>query len=102
MRYPSKDKPFFLYDPEGEGMTFYATAEERDAAAKEVINLFLDGDGWSPEVENVVAGELTLFATEVDRVGRPSDLDEDGNDVNGDYWPPDCEWLCRYEMRPLT
>lgn len=98
---PSATHRFFVFNPEGDGFAFYKTAEERDAAAKEMIQMYLDSGEWSPEVQSVFSGEVTHRATEVNRVDRPDDL-EDGVDGEGRYWPEDCDYLCKVEMRPAS
>jgi hypothetical protein len=35
-----KDFPFWLYDPEGDGLTFYRTGADRDRAAEDAIALY--------------------------------------------------------------
>lgn len=98
--HPSAAFPFFVYDPMGAGLMYFRTEAERDAKAKEVIEEYCEDGEWSPEVENIVCGAVTHIATEVDREEPVGNIDEDGLDENGIYWPPDCEWRCRYEMRP--
>ena len=39
---PDKDHIYGLYDPAGDGDTFYATEKERDEAAKEAIKSYLE------------------------------------------------------------
>lgn len=88
---------FFAYDPEGDGFTFYRSAEDRDAALSGIINEYLD-EHWSEEVENVCAGEVTHIAKQVDREERPSDpakIEEEG-------WPPDCDYRCNYVAAPIS
>jgi len=100
--YLSKDRPYFIHDPEGDGFTYYATEEERDEAAKDIIQEYLD-DGWNEEVESVTAGKITHQATQVNVVKRPHDdeLDEDGFDKDGQYWDSEYDYTCGYELRPL-
>ena len=62
---PDKDHIYGLYDPEGSGHTFYATEKERDDAAEEAIQGYLDGT-WFDEVEGVFAFTVTAKATQVD------------------------------------
>ena len=97
----SHSKPYFVYDPEGDGLTYFETQEERDAFAQECIRNYLDPDGWSVEVVNVVAGVVTHSAQQVDREDRPDELDEEGVDESGAYWDPDWEYKCNYALRPV-
>jgi hypothetical protein len=97
---PDKDHIYGLYDPEGDGHTFYATEKERDEAAKEAIKSYVD-DTWFEEVEGVYAFTVTAVAAQVD-VKRPEgELDEEGYDENGDYWEADVDFSCNYALRPL-
>jgi hypothetical protein len=98
---PSAEYRFWLYDPE-EGMTYYRTAEDRDKAAAEAIACYHD-DGWLEDVEDVAAGEVTHFATQTNRIERPSpdEIDEEGFDKEGNYWDPDWEYRCGYELLPI-
>jgi len=98
----SPNRPYFFYDPEGDGFMYYATEEERDKAADNAIHEYLD-DGWSEDVTNIVAGKLTHITRQCNVVSRPSDddLDEDGCDEDGFYWS-DFPCTCDYELQPLN
>jgi hypothetical protein len=98
---PDKDHIYGLYDPEGCGPTFYATEKERDEAAKEAIQGYLD-DTWRDEVEGVVAFTVTAKATQVDVKHPEGELDEDRCDENGDYWGSGIDFSCNYALRPVT
>jgi hypothetical protein len=98
---PDRDHIYGLYDPEGNGHTFYATEKERDEAAEEIIQGYLD-DTWFDEVEEVFAFTVTSKATQVDLRRPEGELDEDGHDKNGDYWSPGIDFTCNYALRPLT
>lgn len=97
----SPNRPYFFCDPGGDGFMYYATAEERNKAANEAIQFYLD-DCWSEEVANVVAGVLTHQSTQVDRIDRPDDseLDEDDLDGEGTYWG-DWTYTCDYKLMPI-
>ena len=95
------EAPFFILDPEGDGLTYFETAAERDTAAAELIKNYLDADGWGEGVEYLVAGTITHRATETNRQDRPADLDEDGIDGEGVWWGPDVEYRCGYQMLPV-
>ena len=100
---PHPEFRFWLYDPEGDGMVYYRSAEDRDADAEEAISGYLDDGYWSEEVENVCVGEVTHIASEVNRVNRPDDdqIDEDGCDESGRYWNQDIDYICNYELLPI-
>lgn len=93
----SAEHRFWLFDPEGDGMQFFPTVEERNAASKEAIQAYLD-DGWSEEVGNVIAGEVTHLTTATNVVRRPETLDEDDHDEDGEYWPEGADFKCDYEL----
>ena len=99
---PSKNRPYFVYDPEGDGFSYFATEVERDVYASDCIQHYLD-DCWSEEVVNVVAGVLTHTTAKCDVVKRPpdSELNEDGEDEDGYHWS-DYEERCNYKLTPLT
>ena len=100
---PTAEFKYFFYDSEGSGFTYYKTKKERDDAANNAIQNYLD-DGWSEEVENVVVGEVTGRATQVDVTYRPDDLllDKDGCDKEGQYWDNDYEYACNYKIKELA
>lgn len=99
----NKDTPYFVYDPEGSGLTYFETIEQRDAYAAECVEDYLESyDGWSSEeVTNVVAGVVTRSAQQVDRIDRPDDIDEEGIDGEGRYWDSDWDYVCNYKMLPV-
>lgn len=96
----SPDHIYWLYDPEGDGMMFFATEQERDDAAHDVIRDGYLDDCWSEEVTAVCAGVVTHIATETNRIDKPpaSELNEDSEDEEGNYWPPDWDYQCDYEL----
>lgn len=96
---PSKRYRFFLYDPEGEGIMYFQTAEIRDALAAELLSEYKDMfDGWNDEVEYMARGEVTEFPQVRDRVTRPPayEIGADGCDSTGISWPEDVEWYGNY------
>ena len=99
---PTAEYRYWLYDPEGDGMTYYRTAEARNAAAEQAIGCYLE-DGWAPEVEFVSAGEVTHCAQVLDKTMRPAaeDLDEDGCDGDGMPWPEGMDWRGNYALELL-
>ena len=98
---PCKEYRFFLYDP-NDGITFWKTEEERDKAAEAAIDCYLDNER-SDEVSGVVAGVVTHQTVEIDRVYKVGQLDEDGYDEAGQYWPgSDYDYSCNYALKPFT
>lgn len=99
---PSPEYRYFLYDP-NDGHTFYRTPEERDIAAKSLIKDYLSDGGWSEDVVDIYAGEATHLVSEVERIDKVGELDEDGYDENGEYWvDDDVDCKCNYDLRPLV
>lgn len=99
-RVPHPDYRFWLYDPEGEGMTYYRTAEDRDKAAALAIDACRgDGDeGWYEDgLEGIAAGEVTHVARVTNKKMRPAELDDEQCDGEGTYWG-DFEWMGNYTM----
>jgi len=98
MTYYKKGFEYFLFDPYN-GMVFFKTAKERDEYADKAINEYLDEDGWHEDVTGIIAGKVTHFTKETDRVDRPSDedIDEEGCDGEGSYWG-DMDFKCNYKM----
>jgi len=99
--------PFFLYDPEGDGFTFFKTQEERDKRAAAVIKQYqgeYSGEGWSQEVEGVFAGTITARATKTNIEYPPPDneLDEERCDNDGKYWPEEAKDYCDYKLMPFA
>jgi hypothetical protein len=99
--HPHNDYPYWLFDPCWEGMMFFRTEADRDAAAEEAIAGHLD-EHWSEEIEHVCCGVVTHFAQCLDKTERPEDLDEENCDGEGSYWPDDMGWRGNYKMEPLT
>ena len=98
---PDKNHIPGLCDPEGEGYIFYETEKERDDAAKEAIQSYLD-DTLFDEVEGVFVFTVMATATQVN-VKRPEgELDDEGYDENGDYWEVDVDFSCNYALKPLA
>jgi hypothetical protein len=92
-----RQQKYFLHDPEGEGMEYFDSEEARDIAAKEAVDLYLDDDGWNPDVTNLVVGVVTASAQQADRVDKPDGVDED--EIS---WDPDHDYVCNYKLRPIT
>ena len=102
-RVPHPGYRFWLFDPAGDGMTYYRTAEDRDKAAAVAIDTCRgDGDeGWDEDgLEGIAAGEVTHVARVTDKKMRPDDLDDEQCDGEGTYWG-DFEWMGNYTMVPL-
>lgn len=91
---------YFVYSDES-GFETFETAEERDEYAALCIEGYLNDAAWSDAVTSVVCGEITHRAAEVNRIDRPDDLDEEGCDEEGRYWPENMDAFCDYEMCPI-
>ena len=98
---PDKDHIFGLSCP-CNGLTFYATTEERDIEAKDVIEEHFQEGEWSEDVGDVFAFTVTYKAAQVDVKHPEGELDEDHCDENGDYWPSDVDFTCNYALKPLA
>jgi hypothetical protein len=98
---PDQYYRFFLYDPEGDGITFYRTIADRDKAAKEAIDRCLDSGEWSEETDRILAGEVTHKATKIDIQYPVGKIDENNEDEEGTYWSNGIDYMCDYEMKPL-
>jgi len=94
-----KGERFFLYDPEGDGMQYFATEYERDQAARAAINNSLEDGVWSELADQIVVGVITASAKAVNIRHKPADaiIDENGDDEDGVYWG-DQERICDYEL----
>jgi hypothetical protein len=98
---PDKDHIFGLSCPDDD-LTFYATAEERDEAAEDIIQDHLQEGEWSEDVGDVFAFTVTHKAAQVDVKHPEGELDEDRCDENGDHWPSNVDFLCNYALKPLA
>ena len=103
---PDAEHSFFLYDPEGDGFMYFKTAEERDAASHDVIQQYLD-DGWSEEVEQVIAGEVThhtvMRDVEISPKREEYDNDEEYDDALAEFGGcGDWDYKCNYKLAPIN
>jgi hypothetical protein len=81
-----------------DGTSFYKTAAERDAAAKETIQGHLQEREWSEDVTCIYAFTVTHLTKAVDIIHRQGEIDDDG-----EYWPnADADTMCNYELKPLA
>lgn len=92
---------FWLYDPNGWGMRYFKSEEERNTAVKGLIDSYYSDDGWEEEVLEISAGEVTHIIQEINRIDRPEVLDENDYDEDGNYWNSDWDSLVNYELRPI-
>lgn len=110
--WPAETHPYFLYAPNGDGMQFYATREERDAAAEADLTAEREHarEGWSDDVRLICVGEVTARATKVNVRQKPEREDfEDGEAGDEQYedamseWPDECfDTTCDYELKPTA
>lgn len=102
--WPDAEHRFFIYDPAGFEFRYYKTAEERNDASDDVIRLHLD-DGWSEDVDQVIAGEIThhtiMRAVEVAPKREDYNSDEEYDDAASEFGCSDCDYKCNYELAPL-
>lgn len=110
---------YFIHDPEDQTF-FYKTEKDWEDAMMgfDFLGKYCD-DGWSEEVENVIAGLIpigiersvddeideydfyygwaTHIATRSNERQRPDDVDEDGYSLStGDWWSEDWDFICSY------
>lgn len=98
---PSARYRFFLYCP-NDGISFWETEADRDAAAADLIGEYLQDGEWDEDVTGITAGIATHIATETDRKDRVGKLDDDGYDEAGKYWAnTDCDYVCNYKLKPF-
>lgn len=95
-------EPWFCDDPDGEGLTWWATEAEALKNAEECIAAWKqDGEEWPSEVD-IIVGCATYRAQQVNIQRPSSELDDEGFDSEGVYWPRlDDYYRCDYAMQPL-
>lgn len=102
--HPDIEHRFFLYDPEGNGLMYFKTAEERDAYSTDVIRSCLD-EYWSESVSHIIAGEVTHHTVRcnVELPPRRSefDSDEEYEDAIEEFGDSDVHYKCDYKLAPL-
>jgi hypothetical protein len=96
----SKENPYFVYEPDGEGFVYFGTEKERDEYAQYCIDQYLQ-DGWDDGVDGVVAGVMTHDVIKTNERKRPEKLDDNNCDEDGTCWH-DWDYVCNYEMRDLS
>ena len=101
---PSSTHLYGLYDPDGDGITFYKSAAERDEAAKETIQEYEAFGIWYQGVTGIFAFMVTHCATCIN-VARPvgeTRYEKEGRYEAGEYWPnTDCDCKCNYALKPF-
>lgn len=98
------DHRYFMYSPEGDGFTFYATEEECKAAAEKEIDTYNDSDGyWFDEVEQIFTGVVTHEVHEEVLETRPENYEEMTEEEKEDLWPypDDADRIITYKLVPL-
>ena len=102
--FPDTEHRFFLCDPSEGEFKYFKTLEERDAAAQDMIDLHCD-DGWSEEVDQIIAGEIThhTIAHNVNACPKREDFDsdEDYESAESEYGNTDYPYRCSYKLAPL-
>lgn len=105
--HPTPEYRFFLHDPEGDGMRYYKSAQDRDTDAADAIQAYLD-DCWSEEVVNVVAGEITHHTVPKNVELRPKREDFESDEEyqqavsEGGFSIHDGDYSCSYVLAPIT
>ena len=96
-------EPWFCEDPDGEGLTWWATEAQALKNAEECIAAWRqDGEEWPPEVADIIVGCATHRAQQVNIQRPSSELDDEGFDSEVVHWPNMDEYYrCDYEMQPL-
>jgi hypothetical protein len=101
---PDAEHRFWMYSPEGNGLTYYSSAEKRDAAAKTELRTYLDTDsGWFEEVTDIVCGVVTHGIKEIVKEVRPDNYYELDEDERDEVWPysDEFEEIVDYELEEL-
>jgi hypothetical protein len=99
---PSSTHLYGLYDPDGDGVTFYKSAAERNEAAKETIQNYLSDGEWCDDVTSICSFMVTHRATQIDVVSPVGEIDEDGCDEAGEDWSnTNCDYKCNYALKPF-
>lgn len=93
----TKDKPYFVVDPEGDGVVYFETEEARDEYAERCILKYVDVDGWDDQVTNVVSGVIQNSA-QITMGDNFQDYDEDHSDID-DYQGESLGF--EYRMMPI-
>jgi hypothetical protein len=78
---PSKEFPYWLFSPEGHGMMFFRTPEDRDGYAEWEISQCLDDGYWSEEVEQICGGVCTHLTEKFNERENP----EEPTDTSCEY-----------------
>jgi hypothetical protein len=101
---PSSTHLYGLYDPDGDGITFYKSAAERDEAAEKAIQGYEAFGIWYQGVTGIFAFMVTHCATCID-VARPvgeTRYEKEGRYEAGEYWPnTDCNYKWNYALKPF-
>lgn len=92
--------PYFYYDPNYNEYHYFATKEERD---KDVYDLISDYTEIYDDslLTDIFAGEITHCVKMFNKTIRPTNLDEEGYDDNGEYWDNECSYKCDIELVPI-
>ncbi len=99
---PSVAYRYWLHDPDGLGLLFFRSKEDRLAAYTATLDAWRGEGDWPEEVTHIYAGEVTHLSTEIDRIDRPpSEQLIDGEDQEGRYWEDHCDYVCNYALTPL-
>lgn len=95
-------KQFFSYDP-SEGFDLWNTEEAARNAAQHHLDSSLQDGCWcfeEGEMQEISWGRIIESAQVTKRTLRPTDLDDEGLDKNGNYWSPGIDEMIDYKMLP--
>jgi hypothetical protein len=98
------EKKYFAIDFDNNVETFATEAEAKKCAEgslEEARDMSGDG-GWPENVTEISYGVLIASAVKTSHIDRPPDdeIDEDGQDRDGNYWAdPDWSHIADYELR---
>lgn len=101
---PDPDHRFWMYSPEGDGLTYYSTETERDEAARQEIRMYLDcDDSWLEEVEDILCGVVTHTIAKVVTGTKPANYDQMTEDEKDEFWPHSEEFdeIVDYQLKKL-
>lgn len=98
--FPTKEAPYFYGDMACADFEYFENKEDRDEAVKDAIQAYLDADGWDEQVEQIIVGEVTGVSTQFDKREPQGEIDENGDDENGDYFGS-FDYICNYKIEDL-
>lgn len=89
----------------------FPTLNEAVKYAKELLEEYRSSaivrGGWHTDMDNFrivdAAGTVYCRFKRINEISRPDDIDEEGYSRSvGEYWDPDWEYTCDYELREVN